>query len=284
MNFNLPFFSYGVFKPGEISFLGINEFVEEVEPLAIRGTLVLRDGLTLFKEIEYQDDQQDKVDGFLISFKDELSKNAYEFINKLEPPKLLKWIIKTTDNGKEFNILIGVKPDRGSENIKETNWTTIWEDPFFTSAMLVLKEIPTEDFAWDLKPLFKLQMKYMLLWTILERFTFLRYSMGEEPVERNKQLSTNTYFKDALHKFVNDERSVFRADNPECKETLNKDNPNKSIKYYYQLRCNITHRGKAVVRDYDIIRKSYDELFNILEYLLGKTKEECKIIKSKYEK
>jgi hypothetical protein len=159
----------------------------------------------------------------------------------------------------------------------------VWEDPFFTSAIEVLSEIPNDRFAWNLKPLFKLQMKYMLLWTILERFSFLRYSFGGGPSARNKLLAENIYFKEGLSKFVNEQRTAFSSENPDYKTTLSILNPKKSLDYYYQVRCNITHRGKAVIRDHDTVEKSFNELFEITKYILEKTKFECNTIREKYE-
>jgi len=151
IDYNLPFFSYGVFRPGEISFLGIKDFVKTAESIKINGVLVLRDGITLFKK-----NNDRRVDGFLISFKDDKLKDAYEFIASFEPNKLFKWSEETSDNNERFNILIGIKPDKGSENIEETDWKTIWGDPYFNSAIEVLNETPTPKFHRNLKPLFKL--------------------------------------------------------------------------------------------------------------------------------
>jgi hypothetical protein len=269
VNSNLPFFSYGFFRPGEISYLGIKDFVLSAKVFSIEGDLVLRDGITLFKDSITQN-----VDGYLISFLPEFASDAYSFINSLEPAKLFKWKEKEF-NGNLFNILYGIKPDKGSDDIRETDWQTVWGDPFFTSALDVLSEMPNERFDWNLKPLFKLQMKYMLLWTILERFTFLRYSLGGGPSARNKLLADNIYFKEALYEFVNEERIAYSSENPDNKTTLNNSNPKKSLEYYYQVRCNITHRGKAVTRDHHTVEKSFDELFKITRYILEKTKAEC---------
>jgi hypothetical protein len=277
MNVQLPFFSYGFFRPGEISFLGIKDYVSAAKPITIEGDLVLRDGITLFKDSNFQ-----KVDGYLIEFKSECASEAYSFINSLEPKKLFKWRQYTFESNL-FNILYGIKPDRGSDDIREANWQTIWKDPFFTSAMDVLTEIPNEDFDWNLKALFKLQMKYMLLWTILERFSFLRYSFGGGPIVRNKLLSENKYFQEALKECVKSERIVYSSEDPDNKTTLCRDNSKKSIEYYYQVRSNITHRGKAVTRDYDTVKNSFNELFDITKYILVKTKYECDIIKKEYE-
>lgn len=275
---NLPFFSYGFFRPGEISFLGIKDFVASAIANTIEGDLVLRDEVTLFKDSKNQ-----TVEGYLINFKPEFANDAYSFINSLEPKKLFKWKVKYIENI-SFNILYGVKPDRGSDDIREADWKTIWDDPFFTSALDVLSEMPNEKFEWDLKPLFKLQMKYMLLWTILERFSFLRYSFGGGPSARNKLLAENKYYKEALLKFVNNERTVYSSEDPDEKTTLSFQNPKKSLDYYYQVRCNITHRGKAVTRDHETVEKSFNELFEITKFILIETKKECSIIKKEYEK
>ncbi len=273
---DLPFFSYGCFRPGEISFLGIKEFVSEVKPFSIPGDLVVRDGLTLYKESNDM-----IVDGYLISFDKSKQKEAYSFIDSLEPKKLFRWEKKCV-NGLHFNILYGVKPNKGSDDIREANWKSMWEDPFFNAGIEVLREFNVEPFEWSLKPLFKLQMKYMLLWTILERFTFLRYSIGGGPSERNKKLSNNEYFKEGLGLFLKEERNIFNASDPDEKIILNKLDPKSSINYYYQVRCNITHRGKAVTRDHDIVEKSFSELFKITEYILTTTKSECESIRLKY--
>jgi len=277
VNSTLPFFSYGFFRPGEISYLGIKDFVSSAVAMSIKGDLVLRDGVTLYKDSKTQN-----VDGFLISFLPEFANDAYSFINSLEPAKLFKWSEKEFD-GTLFNLLYGVKPDKGSDDIREADWQTVWEDPFFTSAIEVLSEMPNERFEWNLKPLFKLQMKYMLLWTILERFSFLRYSFGGGPSARNKLLAENIYFKEALSEFVNEERIVFSSEDPDNKTRLSMLNPKKSLDYYYQVRCNITHRGKAVTRDHDTVEKSFNELFEITKYILEKTKVECNTIREKYE-
>lgn len=278
INLNLPFFSYGFFRPGEISFLGIKDYVSSAEPIKIKGDLVLRDGVTLYKDSTNQ-----VVDGYLITFTPELASEAYSFINSLEPKKLFKWEVKKTLEGISFNILYGIKPDRGSDDIREANWKTIWEDPFFTSALEVLEEFPNENFDRSLKPLFKLQMKYMLLWTILERFSFLRYSLGGGAATRNRLLADNQYFKEALSIYFKSERFVFSSEDPEDKTTLSINNPKKSLEYYYQVRCNITHRGKSVYKDHDTVRDSFNELFNITKHILEKTKCECELIKNKYE-
>ena len=50
MNTKLPFFSYGIFRPGEIPFNGIKNFIDKVEKLTIKGHIQIRDGVYLFSE------------------------------------------------------------------------------------------------------------------------------------------------------------------------------------------------------------------------------------------
>ena len=85
MNTKLPFFSYGIFRPGEIPFLGIEHYIEKIEKLTIKGCIQIRDGVFLFSE-QYEDD----VNGYLIHFKSHLCENAYNFINSLEPNKIFR--------------------------------------------------------------------------------------------------------------------------------------------------------------------------------------------------
>jgi len=61
---------------------------------------------------------------------------------------------------------------------------------------------------------------------------------------------------------------VQRADRPTDHYELTPDDPRNSLNYYYQIRSNITHRGKGVVRDHDIVRASLKELLEIFTELV----------------
>ena len=50
---------------------------------------------------------------------------------------------------------------------------------------------------------------------------------------------------------------------PTEKETLDSSDPKKSLNYYYQVRSNLTHRGKSAHNDFKIIKSSLDELYRI---------------------
>lgn len=278
----LPFFAYGFFRPGEISFLGIKDFVSDAKPFTVQGEIKYRDGLNLFVN-----NDSNMVDGYLINFHTDLGADAYRFINAMEPSKLFYWKVDEF-NGVEYNVLYGRKPDKGTETSAEFEFDSVWDDPFFTVALVTLDEFKIEagnDRESRDKSMFKLQMKYMLLWTIIERFNFLRYSLGGTSNDGIKKLAENLYFQEGLSSpklNVSIKRPLFRSDDPNERIDFSVNDSKKAIQYYYQVRCNVTHRGKGLVQDLDLLKNCYSELHNIINYVLEQTKIECEQIKQQY--
>lgn len=76
-----PFFAYGIFRPGQLGFFQLREFVQNIsDTIEIAGTLHLRDGLPIV-------DQQGngRVKGRLLQFSKEDAGKAYDRILELEP-------------------------------------------------------------------------------------------------------------------------------------------------------------------------------------------------------
>ncbi len=144
-------------------------------------------------------------------------------------------------------------------------------DPLFTAALDVVEETlrTNREFAWDLKPLFRLQMAYLLLWSAIERYVSLRYHLGERVNQKVNHLASENVFTEALAEARPLKREVVRSHKPEEKAVLDWENPKKALDYYYQVRSNITHRGKAVVEDHDRLLKSLDELLPIFQKVLN---------------
>jgi hypothetical protein len=111
-------------------------------------------------------------------------------------------------------------------------------------------------------------MSYLLLWSAIERYVSLRYHLGDKVMEKIKNLAKEPAFKKSLEKVVSENRQVFRADRPRVRVRLDPDNPTKSLEYYYQVRSNITHRGKAAIRDFEIMQMSLMELHEIFKNVL----------------
>jgi len=114
---------------------------------------------------------------------------------------------------------------------------------------------------------FEIQMHYMLLWSIIERFGALKY--GKSSInQNNKELAKEKLFKKHLKLIGREEDFIYTTDDLEEKE-LNKNNNIKSIKYYYTIRCNISHRGKTMKHmDKIRLRESLKELYGIFSIIL----------------
>src|SRR4051794_28956120 len=93
----LPFFSYGLFQPGQIGFGQIRHFVRETERgWATLGKLLERDGLPIL------DRGPEQIAGCLIRFEPGHQAGAYAAINSIEPDKLYLWRIgKVYRDGRE---------------------------------------------------------------------------------------------------------------------------------------------------------------------------------------
>ncbi len=289
---SLPFFAYGIFRPGELSFLIIEEFVdkERVEKKEILGSLMLRDGLTFFFE-----ESTSTVSGYLIPFKKGEELKAYEVISNLEPKNLYFW---KEING--FNILFGKSPTKNSitipryyESIKELHLKnddySIWFDPYFLNCLDTIKKfnatINEDDFIksepdWLL--FFEMQKNYLLLWIVIERFTTLRYGF-KNPNNRISALGSDDFWQSAVTKYVKRKHIIYSTESPSTKAEINLEKQLKSVAYYYQIRSNLTHRGKGVGQDFKTLKISLDELLKIMRFVIYKTKKKCISIRREYE-
>jgi len=291
---SLPFFAYGVFQPGQLGFLRLKGFVSHVHDACANGALYERDGLPLFVP-----GQGGPVHGKVLFFTEGTASEAYLKVAELEPRKVYCWTKVCYSEkgnpqegvpGAQANVLKGRSPEKGSSDIHLSKWDGRC-DPLFTTALDMVEETwdqygrerpqrnreDTEDVV--MKALFKLQMAYSLLWSSIERYTGLRHGLSKGPDERNKLLADEPAFRKALTDHVKGERCVFDVRDPKDKSVLQPDKPDKSIKYYYQVRCNSVHRGKggfAVSRDFEILSQSLKELLTIFRDVKDTAFEEAK--------
>ncbi len=276
-NIDWPFFAYGLFRPGQLAFFQLRELVAKVdEPARVAGSLLLRDGLPIIDP-----DSRERTEGALLTFLPERASDAYDCISTMEPDKHYRWN-EAKINGVSANVLVGRSPRKGSVVCEDAVWDG-WNDPLFTAALEVVEEtLKSQVFDWDMKSLFKLQMAYLLLWSSIERYVSLRYHLGDKVTAKVGKLATESAFATSLkqHVHLNDSqggyREVYRADRPGERVVLNPHSPDKAVDYYYQVRSNITHRGKGVPRDYDLLKKSLEELLNIFRDVLKAAKRDAK--------
>lgn len=128
---------------------------------------------------------------------------------------------------------------------------------------------PKHGFDWH--RFFRLQAAYLLLWSAIERFTALRYGAWRDPMERIKLLGDERAFADALRAVSPAERTVYDSRDPEARAVLSVDDPRRAVRYYYQVRSNLSHRGKGAIRDGETVRQSLEELLIIFRKLLTAT-------------
>lgn len=280
-NTSLPFFAYGIFKPGQVSFSRILPFVKDTEKDEIKYSLFERDGIP----IVFEEDNEHKTNGYIITFKQDKSEDAYDIIREIESKTFYKWAKNPifTKNGKEVNILFGKKHENSNPIHISDNYDGI-NDVFFDKAIaLIANDMKKYDVNNDeFENFFQLQKNYMLLWTAIERYNSLKY--GENPkMVNNKKLAKEKIFQDALRLFVkNDDnedtqRIVFSSEDLKG-YSLNPNDSISSIIYYYTMRSNVVHRGKSVIpTDEENLRKSLLELLMIFQFVLKNTFKEYQI-------
>jgi hypothetical protein len=264
----LPFFTYGLFRPGQIGYGSIRCFLSgSEEGWFARGELLERDGLPVLADGSHD------VSGCLIRFKPEHSIAVYTAINSIEPDRLYRWAVAEVQRDgvcERANVLVGRSPRKGSNHAEYEIWDG-QKEPLFTAALAVIEKSLERygEFDWNLEPFFQLQMAYMLLWTAIERFVSFKYHLGDRVTEKVFKLADDPVFASALRERVRTGRQVYRTDDPSKKAVLDATNPKKALEYYYQIRSNITHRGKTAIRDHEMLLASLSELLGIFKEVLS---------------
>jgi hypothetical protein len=308
-NINKPFFSYGIFRPGEIAFQIISEHVDlnKVENKTIKGSLKLRDGILIFDQ-----KGNDSIQGYLLFFKEGTESSAYESIVNVEPGNYYTWNEDQSKFKNEFNILHGRSVNKGIDEEKGFNdpkiwdnlFDSIWNDPFIINGFNMLehyaKEIPKlqkqyEQLPWEEEALFndylKYQMLYLFLSSILERIMFLNGGFGKNPTLQVELFSKDKTLQNVFNKIVANEdflkfknsfeRKIYATNSPKSHanwifNTSSNINYEEAMKYYYQLRSNIIHRGKSGINKKEELRESFEELKFILKTFWEEKKAESK--------
>jgi hypothetical protein len=271
---SLPFFTYGLFKPGQLGYYQIEVWVDGTKEAAIEGKLFERDGTPILVE-----DSRGEVQGFLLTFDHKDGEQLYESVASVEPEKQYRWVERTVSIGhssQNANVLLGRNPTRGSTELTDRNWDGS-RDPLFTDALDVVQEVIQEDakFDWEnKKSFFQLHQAYLLLWSSIERYISLRYGLrgvkGEKSIrDKYKGMAKEEGFQKGLKSVSSSERThqkVVRADRPGEDAKLDPEDPVDSLDYYYQVRSNLSHRGKSAPIDFDILRYSLEELYTIFRF------------------
>ena len=193
---DLPFFAYGIFKPGQIAYSKIRDLDFEMKEASINYLMKQRDGVPILLQ---KGNERYNTKGCLYDFSD--GEKAYKIICQTMSPALYKW--GTIDvEGKKANVLFGLNPNSGSVYIEDACDRECFDgsnDPIFKEGIKLIKDnLKSEDFCME-EGFFKLQMNYMLLWSAIDRYCKLKYNMGSEH-ENRLELAKEANFIDALRK------------------------------------------------------------------------------------
>lgn len=270
---DLPCFVYGLFMPGELAFNRISDLVVAHCPATVNGELFLRDGLPLLKL-----GGGCTARGYLLNFGDS-SALAYKLISEFEPRHHYTWKAAfLCSPSVEANLLEGLKLDRAGADATEFGTWSTKDDPVFTEGLAemkwVFREVERDTRATPWTRLFRLQMAYLLLWSAIERYTALSYGPGLDPNKRIKMLGADGLFKRALGNVrlppdATEAAVVFDCRDPSKRYRLTPDNPNSSANYFYQVRSNLSHRGKGAWKDTAKVQLALATLLEVFEGMLN---------------
>ncbi|MCP3677242.1 MAG: hypothetical protein GY721_06540 [Deltaproteobacteria bacterium] len=207
-NIKLPFFAYGLFKPGQVCFFRIKELVKNVRAAEVNGILKERDGIPLLVRDSYS-----RINGVVIYFENRKDTEAYERIAEIEPDEVYCWKEVNLNNDICANVLLGRRPDRGSSDLEHFEEWDGRTDPFFKDALEEVEAILKNNaqFQGNYKALFRLQMAYSLLWAGLERYAGLRYHLGKNANKKVLQIAKECVFAESLKTHVKDSRIIFSS-------------------------------------------------------------------------
>jgi len=275
-NHELPFFAYGIFKPGQLAYSRIDKNVDvkktDKKPRDIPYTMYIRDGIPLIVEME---NKYDSASGYLIYFKEGYERNTYYTISNTFSRALYDWKEIEVD-GIPANVLIGLHPERGISRPKmPINNFKGEKDPYFDEAISLIGQTVKNILESDEKQFIEvneflyLQMNYMLLWSAIDRYTSLKYDIRFN--QKKQFINEYSEIIKGVVKEVNNKRIVYNSETLMCNK-LNPNNAGDSLFYYYTIRCNAVHKGKGIEkRDYDLIAEGLVELYEIFNQVIDKT-------------
>lgn len=289
-NTELPFFAYGIFKPNQIAYHVIKDHVESSENKSIDNyEQFLRDGLSFIIKTK----EPSSLNGYKINFKAEKALEAYFNISNKEPSNLYKWEVIENMNALVAIDKIGIDKEFHGDPDNIIGWN----DPYFHIGLEVIAKQEIDkakinygvNSKWNEKVFFAeiidVQMKFLLAYSMLERLAFLMTSFQSGSSQVSTVLADNGFVQAAILKLYdelsedakNKKREVYSSERTssskqkvifDFKTCIENKEFKTIIKFYYQIRNNITHRGKSLGR-MSVDFKSYlEELTLIIKYTL----------------
>ena len=140
----------------------------------------------------------------------------------------------------------------------------------FTEYIVPQKLDPKSMFDWKLaKPLFKIQMAYLSLFSIFNRYYKLKFNANPKkpnapPVDVSK-LMFKTYKEAGENAYSKSKRGIKRSDSNKYDTFGIEDS---FAEYFYGIRNNAVHKGKGMPDDFEILRAGFLDLYYYLLVML----------------
>lgn len=255
-----PLVVYGCFKPGELGWPLI-EHLCDAKPIVLDGFCIRRrDGLALLARREGF-----RTEAFVLTPTDPAA--LYDVICKYEPKAQYSWITLEVD-GEPANVLLGTEPDNGSEHGPMASWSAA-SDPAFTGGMRTVRSLYEQAQRRDRSDplrLYEMEAAYLLLWSIVERYTALRFGPHLDPTKRISLLDEDPVFRAAGQASATTRvEPVYDSRRPTKAPLSFDDGPGS---YWYQLRSNLSHRGKSSGSDEERLDQATSGLWRTMRTLL----------------
>lgn len=259
-----PLFVYGLLQPSELAYSRIAGYVNEANIATTPGSLRLRDGLPLLDP-----DGAGAVHGHLLRFDQTRLSDMWEAVADFEPSAQYKFSTIHVEVGGSFtraNVLLGRKLSRGTAPDPVDRWSAASDQVFVEGlAEVFAMTVETAPNGITAQP----DRAEFWLWSIVERYTALRYGPDLAPGKRVTHLGDDPDFRLAVTKAGALSDSVYGSLDPDDKAEL-KPNGSGASKYYYLVRSNLSHRGKGAFRDGKLVLKALVELHDVMRLVLAK--------------
>ncbi len=267
---HLPLFVYGALKPGMPAFEQLRLLVTTpLQPDRVKGELFVRDGLPLLSISDHG-----SVEGFLLRWVDGQESRGYAAVCEFEPRGHYRWEEVTLESGSRANALVIRYPKKGNPQPLRSSVWRLSDDPAFGPGLETVREMIDEinrmgerRMGWP--GFFRSQMGYLLLWSILERLSALCFGPGQDPMQRVRRLHELPGMAELVRTHVCRSDRVADSRNPDVTYTLDSADAKKCFAYYYQLRSNLSHRGKGVENEFLKVHDSFQELLVITQKYLA---------------
>lgn len=266
----LPLFVYGLLAPGQPAHDRVlGPVVGDPMPATMStGALRIRDGLPVLDP-----EAEGGVQGYLLTPLAGHGRALYDAVCAFEPRSQYRWHVAPVLAGpgtSPANTLQGRHPERGSTEELFRSWSAA-EDPGFSAGMHAVRQAgllqgapapprPGDAGAEMWERFFGLQAAYLLLWSLVDRYTAVAYGPAEEALARAHLLGNDPAFRAC----VVDAGVAARAKVADSRDPTRwrriRDDGSGAIYSWEAVRTTLGHPGRTATSDFALLRRSLVEL------------------------